>query len=152
MSNEKIDKLIKAHFALKAKIEEMDEAHKKQKMALVAKQEMIQAALKNYLNNNKLKSVRSDSGTAYKKTNQFVGVDDWDSFLRFITESWLRAVGFENSKELEAMVKKVVSVTDWQFFKRSVNKSAVLEFREDKGESPPGIKYTEESVIGIRKQ
>lgn len=150
-----IERLIKAHIAIKAKIDQIEEKHKKEKANLKSAQDKISAAIKKYLVGKKIASVKTDAGTAYKKTNQFVGVEDWDCFLGFITKSLLQSAGIstEDPEKLDYLVGEVVKKADWQFFNKSVNKTAVLEFfDQSEGDLPDGIKLTKEEVIGIRKQ
>jgi len=74
------------------------------------------------------KSFSTDSGTVNKKTNNYVKVEDWGVFLAWAQEN-----------ERFAMLK------------RDVTKTEILQFLEESGELPPGIKLTQELVVNVSK-
>jgi len=90
----------------------------------------VEAALMLKMKDAKTDNVASAKGTAYFTTKTFCGVADWDALLPFIVDEG-----------------------NTHFLKKDVAKSAVEEYMaEHEGELPPGVKWTEEKVIQIRKK
>lgn len=76
-----------------------------------------------------LQSVGTESGTAYKTTRTSATVADWDPFLKFVQEG-----------------------EHWQMLERRVAKLAVEEFAQASGgDMPPGVNYTSEITINVRR-
>jgi hypothetical protein len=73
-------------------------------------------------------SVRTKSGTAFKTTKTFASVADWDATLTYIVDQGL-----------------------FNLLERRVSKQAVLEFKEEHNDLPPGVSWREELAISVRR-
>jgi len=82
----------------------------------------------NHMNNTGVESVGTKAGTVFKSKVTSATVADWDATLAFI-----RAEGM------------------WNLLDKRVNKTAVVEFREQKDDLPPGINWREETVVRFRR-
>lgn len=89
----------------------------------------IEAVLLQSLNASNLESLRTEAGTAYKSTQARVSVADWDQVRDFIEQN-----------------------SFWHMLDKRVNKTAVLQYKEEHaGALPPGLNYSEEIVVNIRR-
>lgn len=88
----------------------------------------VEATILQHFQATGMESVRTANGTAYKSTRTSAKVRDWDALITFI-------------KEEEA----------WEFLDKRVNKTAVQEFREANSDLPPGVDWSEELTINIRR-
>jgi len=71
---------------------------------------------------------KTDSGTAFIKTSEFVGIADWDTFMVFVDEN---------------------NATN--FLKKDVNKTAVQEYIKEHSVPPPGVNFTARREVQIRR-
>lgn len=88
----------------------------------------VEGALIKYFNETGLESVRTDAGTAYKTTRVSATVADWDALLSHILTS-------EN----------------YQLLEHRVNKTAVTEFKAANNDLPPGVNWSEEVTVNIKR-
>jgi hypothetical protein len=88
----------------------------------------LEAWLMNSLNESGAESVRTVSGTVYKSIRTSAKVADWDALLEFITDNGA-----------------------WNFLERRVSKTAVEEYMEGEGGTPPGVSVVREATIGVRR-
>jgi hypothetical protein len=91
-------------------------------------QKRIEAALLAQFNQLGLDNVKTAAGTAYKSTRTSATVADRD-----------------------AMLEWVIANENWNFIESRVNKTAVEEFRNEHNDLPPGINWSEEIVINVRR-
>lgn len=73
-------------------------------------------------------SINTDAGTVFKSTKSTCHVADWDSLLGYVKEHNL-----------------------WHMLKRDVAKTAVVAFREENNDLPPGVDWREEVTVGVRR-
>jgi hypothetical protein len=89
----------------------------------------VEAALNLKMKDAGTDTASSEKGTAFFTTKTYCGVADWDELLPFILDG------------------------NTHFLKKDVAKSAVEEYMtENENELPPGVKWTEEKAIQIRKK
>ena len=90
---------------------------------------IIEARLLKSLNESNMESVRTEAGTCFKQVQTRVGVADWDAVRNFITDNDM-----------------------WHMLDKRVNKTAVLQYKQEhEGAIPPGLNYSEEIVINVRR-
>lgn len=82
----------------------------------------------NYLNETGLSSVGTGEFTAYKATTTSVTTGDKEAFLDYV-------------KDQEA----------WGLLDVRPSKTAVVEFRNEHDDLPPGVNWREENVVRIRR-
>ena len=68
-------------------------------------------------------------GTAYKSTRASASVADWDSLFEYITTN-----------------------DAWEMLEQRVNKTAVMQFREEHEDLPPGVNWSETQVVNFRRK
>lgn len=73
-------------------------------------------------------SMTTGEGTAYKSTRTFAKVEDWEATLAFIKANDL-----------------------WNMLERRVSKEAVVQWREENSDIPPGLSWSEEVTINVRR-
>jgi hypothetical protein len=153
------DMLIKAYIAIRNDIKEKDEVLKKHKVTLEAKKAVIEKELMRRLDADKVESIRSDYGTAFKSKKEFYNVEEWEDLLKFICEKCVAALAeAENSSDKknsvltygEAVEALMINVP-WHFFNKAISKTSAKDYLEENKVPPPGIKYTKETAISIRK-
>ena len=89
----------------------------------------IEAVLLKSLNESNMESVRTEAGTCFKQVQPRVGVADWDAVRGFIADNDM-----------------------WHMLDKRVNKTAVLQYKQEhEGAIPPGLNYSEEIVINVRR-
>lgn len=88
----------------------------------------VEAALLKHFDEVGIDAVKTGAGTAYTSVKTSATVADWDMYLSFV-------------KAQEA----------WQLLERRVAKKAVEEYREVNGDLPPGVNWSEERVVNIRR-
>jgi len=150
-------KLISAYLSMRAAISALDASTKEEKDSIQSKMGLIEVALARQLKADGVNSYKANGiGTAFTTTNKFVGVENFNEFLGFIVESILIADleggDYEGRPIDSSQIKYILDHADLQFLNKVVNKTAVLDYmkvNEDK--LPPGIKYTTEKVIQVRK-
>lgn len=91
------------------------------------KMDRIEAALLKLFQTQGVDSMRTSEGTAYRQEKTFASVADWDALLAYI-------------REKEA----------FELLTRGVSKDAVLAFKEEHGDIPPGVNLRNEFVINVR--
>lgn len=92
------------------------------------KQEKIEGLLLARLQEGGMESIRTSRGTAYRSTRVSATVADWDSFFSFV-------------KSQEA----------WEMLERRCSKEAVKEYKEANEALPPGVNWTAEATINVRR-
>jgi len=101
----------------------------KEKAALLeGPMDKIEALILQEFGKQGIESARTDSGTAYKSVRTSATVADWEATLGFIVEN--RA---------------------WEMLERRVSKEAVVAFREEHDDLPPGVNYREEITLNVRR-
>lgn len=75
-----------------------------------------------------VESVRTPFGTPYVSKRTSASVADWEAVLDFVKAN-----------------------DEWQMLERRVNKTVVAQWREEHNDLPPGLNWTEERVVNIRR-
>lgn len=89
---------------------------------------VIETQLMAFLNDGKIDSIKTDGGTAFKRTETSITVADQAAFSRYV-------IGGEH----------------WKLIDFRASKSGVKEFLEEHKELPPGVNHTSTTVISVRK-
>lgn len=75
-----------------------------------------------------VESVRTPFGTPYVSKRTSASVADWEAVLDFVKAN-----------------------DEWQMLERRVNKTVVAQWRDEHNDLPPGLNWTEERVVNIRR-
>lgn len=98
-----------------------------------------------------VESLRTDAGTAFKATKDFISVGDWNQFLEATVRSSL-ADYKEVSVTIDELVQSILDSGVFSFFNKAVNKAVTKEYMDDHdGMTPPGLIYGTKVEIQIRK-
>ena len=73
-------------------------------------------------------SVKTEHGTAYTSSRSSAKVADWDSFLQFVKDT-----------------------DHWDMLERRCTKKVVEEFKNENQDLPPGLSWSEEVTVNIRR-
>lgn len=143
------DKLISTYLKMRNVIAAKEKAFKAEKKSIEGSMELIGAELRKRLKPEGEKAIKTDSGTAFEVKKEFVGVEDFDDFLKFLIGSILRCA---TNDYMDEDINAALQNAELQYLNKVVNKTAVLDhMKETKGELPPGIKYSSEIQIQVRK-
>lgn len=103
--------------------------YEKADAAFKAKLKMIENVLLGYLNDGKMESVKTESGTFYKQEDVLPRGEDWGAFYEWV-------------KENDA----------FDFLERRIKKTEVKTYMEaHDGELPPGVAVMREYVVRVRR-
>jgi flavorubredoxin len=149
--------LIKAFIAIRDDIKEKEEELKKYKATMKSKMDVIEKELLRRIDADKVKSIRSDHGTAFKTDKEFYNVEEWEDFLTFICDKCVAVLGNSFFPEVKTngafddIVDKLHQEVPWHFFNKVISKTAAKDYLEENKVPPLGIKLTKETAISIRK-
>jgi hypothetical protein len=120
-----IDRLVKIHSKIKAKMEVLDS-----ELATLEEQRTeVRLAIKDLMKEQNMQTVRTDSGTVTLMTKTRYNTQDWDSFKAFILEH------------------QVVDLLE----KRIAQSNMATFLEENPGILPPGLNSTTEYDIRVTK-
>lgn len=123
-----IEQLIRRYRELKAELTEEKHEFDAREKSFSLLMDEIQNILLAKSNETGVDSFKTSAGTAYKTTKTFVSITDWDSFINYVREN-----------------------DAFHLLQRRVTKSAAIEEKEENGELPPGLSYSEMFEINVRK-
>lgn len=105
------------------------DAEYKQKLAPISeKMAMIENALLGYMQETELLNLKTEEGTAYITTRESVSVADKSIFMDFVREHDM-----------------------WDLLEVRPAKSAVIQYKDGRGALPPGVNWSAEQVVRVRK-
>lgn len=123
-----IDEAVAAYVKLRDKRDALKRQHKEELVPYTEKMDRIEAAILNFFNKTGQNSCRTNHGTPYKSDTLSATVADRESFLGFVREN-------------EA----------YHFLENRVKKEAVVEYEQEHGEYPPGIKTSVVTKINVNR-
>lgn len=124
----KVNEIVESYI----KLRDRKAAIKKEYDDKVAKIEKVmsvaEAVLLKHFDQTGAESVKTDAGTAYKSTRTSATVADWDAFLAHVQRT-------------EA----------WEMLEHRASKRAVEEYKAANDDLPPGINWSSEQVVNVRR-
>lgn len=123
-----INKRVDQYIRLRDQIKQKDDAHKDAMAPYREALEKLNGMLLSYLETVGTESAKTISGTVYKTTKKSASLEDADQFMRHV-------IGTEN----------------WDLLERKASQKAVEEFLNENGVLPPGVKFSQSVVVGVRK-
>lgn len=124
------EKRIKQFVELRDRIKAEDEAHKVKMRPFRDMLGKLEAALLEQLNLTGQDSAATAAGTAYRSKREYCSLEDASAFMRH-----------------------VIGTEDWDLLDRKANTAACVKFAEENGgDMPPGVKYTSEFTVGVRRK
>lgn len=128
MATLKIDELTKKYMRLREIKAVYDKEYKEKTAKVKEGMQKIENIMLQFFEETGQNSAKTDFGTPYVTLRESYSVADRDSYLAWVQEN-------------EA----------WEFLESRVSKSAVDAYKEEHGELPPGINYSAERKVNIRK-
>lgn len=96
-----------------------------------------------------LESVKTESGTAFKTTKDFVNVQDIEEFRTFLSNEVALSVSVGETTNL---ADQIYDNFPWHFFTKAISKDAVKTFmKANEGRAPDGVGYDQQIEVQIRK-
>jgi len=125
-----VDKVIDAFVKTRDEIEAIEAEAKAKVAPLKERQKKQQAYIQRHMEEQGIKTIRTDSGTAYINVAESVRVGDWDALLEYIR-----------------------TTEEYELLNKAVNKTAALEMMGEKRQNqpPPGVKYTAIREVRVRR-
>ena len=123
-----VAQLVGAYVKIRDSKKVIQDRHKAELEATNAKLALIESGLLNMLNADGVESMRTENGTAFKKTMVKATVRDRELFFNYVVEN-----------DLMHMLSSAVSAP------------AVREFIEANGEAPPGVAVNTVLTVNIRR-
>lgn len=111
--------LIRQYIALRDKVEKLNTTHEAVLKPYADAMVAIEGAMQQHLNDNNLDNVKSEFGTAFKKTGTRVRVADRSAFDAFVVEQDSLA-----------------------WFTNAVSKEKIVEYVKENNCAPPGVDVT----------
>lgn len=123
-----VAQLIEKFIALRAKIHEIKEAHKKQLAPYQDAYVKLEGMLMAELDRAGVTSMRGQAGTISKVTGTSVTVSDWSSTLEYIKSN-----------------------DEWDLLEGRVSKTAALAVIEETGKPIPGVQVSQVALLHVRR-
>jgi hypothetical protein len=120
--------LVEVYIKLRDRRAQRKAAYENEDAGDKTKQARIESLLLQRFQAEGIDSIKSPAGTAYTTKRTSVSLADPDVYL-----DWVKA----NDA--------------WDFLDRKANKTAVVAYREQHDDLPPGVNWSEELVVGVRR-
>lgn len=88
----------------------------------------VEGVLLTHFQDTGAESVRTSAGTAYKSSRTSATVADWDSFFAFVQDTG-----------------------SYHMLEHRCSKRAVEEYKQANEDLPPGLNWSEEVTVGVRR-
>lgn len=122
------EQIVEMYIRLRDKKKEKDDAHKAAMETINDALKSAEATLLAAFQANGMESVNTKFGTAYKSVRSSAKVEDWDRTLAFI-----------------------LSGGHFEMLEKRVAKTAVEAYRDEHNILPPGIGWSEELTVNVRR-
>lgn len=123
-----VEKRVAQFVRLRDKIKLLTEKHDAELAPYKEAKAQLEAELLNHLNNNNMKSARTDAGTVSISEKTSCRVDDTDAFRSF-----------------------VVNNGEWDLCDMKANAPAVEKYMEEQQAPPPGVVVNKFRTVGVRR-
>ena len=123
-----ISKRVDQYVRLRDQIKKLDDEHKEKMKPYKEVLDKLNGVLLAHLNEIHGDSVRTGSGTVYRTAKKAASLADADAFMQFVIDN-------------EA----------WDLLDRKANVTAVSDFIEENGGTPPGVNFSSTYIVGVRR-
>lgn len=127
-SEVQFDELIADFINLRNKIDEIKAAQAKHLDPFIKDKEQLAGVLLEHMDATGITSAKTAMGTVYIRTTPYASLGDPDAFIEFIAETGA-----------------------FELMDRRANATACLEYAEENGGLPPGVKINVQRTAGVRK-
>ncbi len=124
-----IDSIIKKYVELRDAIDAVNNEAKKKVATLTEAQDVLSSVLMKLAKEQGVSSFKTDSGTAFVQTKTYAGIANWNQTIEYI-------------KANDA----------YNLLNKAVNKTAVKEYIDKHEIPPPGVNWTVEQEIQVRRK
>lgn len=131
-------------------------AHKDEVGELDEQMKAVSVEIHKTLDSMGLESVKTESGTAFKTTKDFVNVQDIEEFRTFLSETVAKdiyeSLEFGGGVDRDGISLAIQEMFPWHYFTKAISKDAVKTFMKDnEGRAPDGVGYDQQIEVQIRK-
>lgn len=147
-----INQLVSAYRKIREHKSKIVREHKDAVGVLDEQMQTVSVEIHKVLDSMGLESVKTESGTAFKTTKDFVNVQDIEEFRTFLSDR--AAVMIEGSRNIthDILANAIYDLFPWHFFTKAISKDAVKTFMKDnEGCAPNGVGYDQQIEVQIRK-
>ena len=123
-----VEELVQAYIQLRDKKAQMKAAYELEVGKVTTVMNKVEARLLELFKQIGVDSMKTGAGTAYVSTRASASVADWDTFLQHVQKYGA-----------------------WELLERRCSKSAVEQFKAANDDLPPGVNWSEERVVNIRR-
>ena len=124
----KVDEVVGKYIELRDKKAQMKKACDDKVAKIDAVLSKLEAGLLKFFEESGQESAKTQYGTAYTQLRESVTVASRDDYFDFVREE-----------------------DRWDMLESRANKTAVLQYKEEHGELPPGLNYRAERIVNIRR-
>lgn len=124
----KVNELVDRYIQLRDKKAAIKKEYEEKVSKVESVMGKVESVLLKHFDETGADSIKTDAGTAYKSNRTSATVGDWDSFL--------------------AHVQKTEA---WHLLEHRAAKKAVEEYKAANDDLPPGINWSSEVVVNIRR-
>lgn len=143
-----INELVSAYRKIREHKSKITREHKDAVGVLDEQMQTVSAEIHKVLDALGMESVKTESGTAFKTTKDFVNVQDIEDFRMFLSTY----LGNELDECDPSLVSQIYDGFPWHFFTKAISKDAVKTFmKENEGRAPDGVGYDQQIEVQIRK-
>lgn len=122
------NKTIGQYIALRTRIEQIEAAQKAALAPFKEAKDKLAGLLTEWLDQTGQESAKTADGTVYISNSNFASLADPDAFMDFIAETGA-----------------------FELMDRKANANACIEYAEEHGALPPGVKINSKRTVGVRK-
>lgn len=123
-----LDQLVEQYIALRDMKAQKKAAYELEVGKIVAVMDKVEARLLQLFTQIGADSVKTSAGTAYVSTRSSATVADWDTFLTHVQSNGA-----------------------WELLERRCSKTAIEQYKAANEDLPPGVNWSEERVVNIRR-
>lgn len=125
---EDMDKRVEQYIQIRDALKRIDADHDAKRKPLVDLQQVLSGRIQVFLDENKLKNIKTKHGTAHTTTRYTASLADPDAFMRYVEEN------------------KAFHLMD-----RRANATAVKDYVKEHNVPPPGVNLNALTTVGVRR-
>lgn len=156
------EQLMTVYFKIKDTLDAEAAALKAKQNDMATQLDLVKTTLHNRLKASGDTQLKNAAGLAFIQHNDFVSVDDWETFLGFICAHLAKDVfdkivpgSIPNAQTVvwREIREALLSSDSWAFFNKVVNKTQVMDYIKASQEKQPpeGLRYSQEQVLMLRR-
>lgn len=148
-----LDTVQRLYFETKDQADVLSKRHAEELAPLSARLDALKQWMHQYLVLTKQESATTEHGNCHLKTATSVSVGEWSDVLGFVLRDVVDQMAgtLENGGSAEQAVEAALAASRLGFLNHAVNKTAVMEWIDQQGSVPPGVKVATVLQIGVRR-